>query len=225
MKIQDLLEDLVNATIDRKKYNGTLKTKNDSLIRSNKELGNGSQASVKHDPNDPHMVKKHNTKVYPSKPAWEFGQTNDGYNKYIEFLINNNLTDNIHFPKVYNVKTIVDKDENKIHTYTMEKLVESEHLSEEEVNAFIEHNLIGRWKIKLLDEYNALEDTCSLISNCICGYSEALTFFSNEELIEAIKTLTKVKAAIAGQIDLSSYNIMWRRTPHGMILVFTDPFY
>ena len=229
MKIQELLEDLVNADISRKKYNGTLQGKDTRYAKSKKQLSNGSQASVKADPNDPHMIKKHNTKVFPEiKKATGYGRparTNDGFNEYIEYLINHQLTDNIHFPKIYNIKTIIDKDNRKIHSYTMERLIETFELSEDEINAFIEKTVSEDWMGYIEPGKDGLDDVIPLIRKCLDITKRPSDIFIDEEFIKAIDILNKVKSAIHGKDDLSVYNIMWRRTPYGVILVFTDPFF
>jgi hypothetical protein len=228
MKIQYLIEDLVNADIARKRFNGTLKRKDTGYALSGKQLSNGSQASVKADPNDPHMIKKHNTKVYPEKSiiqGFKPTRANDGFNDYIEYLINNNLTDNIHFPKVYNVKTIIDKNGDKIHTYTMERLIETDTLTVEQIEAFLENNLSEKWQDSVKWTSHPIEYVVRLITNCIQGTRDMDEIFTNKELISAISIIKQIKNTISAQIDLSVHNIMWRRTPYGMILVFTDPFF
>jgi hypothetical protein len=172
------------------------------------------------------MIKKHNTKIFPEKSrVLNRTRENDGFNDYIEYLINNNLTDNIHFPKIYNIKTITDKTDHKIHSYTIEKLIETEALSEPELDAFIENNLSEAWQGHLNWAVEPFRKFIEILSDCIEGKRSASNILSNKELIDAVNILHQAKNELKLENDLSVYNVMWRRTPYGMVLVFTDPFF
>lgn len=227
MKILDLLiEDLVNTNWKEKEYNGVLKSRPMGVSDQRKSLGSGNNASVKPDPNDPHMVRKHNTHTYRSPEGFDSG-TNDGFNKYIEYLITYNLTDNIHFPKVYDINTIKDKHGQKIHTYRIEKLIESSDVSPEEVEAFVHRDLGPDFKNYGTGTIAVIESACDYLAECILDATwnkERISGLS-DTMKDAVKILGQISRVIGQRTDLHSGNIMWRRTPHGMIFVFNDPFY
>lgn len=219
MKIHDLLEDLIGTMKTQKTYNGTLGQKSRNYNTMRKALGSGHFASVKPDPNDPHLVKKHSKRAESSI---------DGYNAFIEYLINHDLMDNIHFPKIYNITAITDKHGNKIHTYKMEKLIPFEEANRKELEFFI-HKTFNEKGIKEILESCARHGTSFvlalgiIISDCAYGDFNLNNIIDDSfrEAMETIKVIARDTPFV--NIDIKTDNMMWRRTPHGLVLVFTDP--
>lgn len=215
MKIQELLEDLINTTRQNKKFSGAFKRHSDSAPPSAKELGHGFFSSVKNDPNDPHMVKKHGI-----KPSAE-----DAYNVFIEYLIDNDLMDNIHFPKVYDITKIQDRNGHTIHTYKIEKLINFNDASTKEAEAFIHRSFDDRaTEMMARNNYGLLSAITMFFEDCLMDHPEYVGMITDDSLKEALRVIK----AIEGQdrhifSDIKSDNMMWRRTPHGLVLVFIDP--
>lgn len=230
MRITDLLEELIDSSKKEKTYKGTL-----SLDRfkprktSSDTIAHGSHATVKADKNDPHMVVKHNTRAYKANPTEKdlhFGNyNNDGFNEFIEYIINNNLTDNIHFPKVYNITTITDKDGSRVHKYTMERLVNDLDVDEKLRDASIE-SLVTEEYFKSLEWHdNPFIAFCKSMEHYVRGNRD-LDFITSESLIEALKIVRQAALKIGkNRLDMHAGNFMWRRTSFGLILVITDPLF
>lgn len=218
MNIYDLLEDLIGTVKTQKTYNGVLGTKSRNFNTGRKALGSGNYASVKQDPNDPHLVKKHSKRI-ESK--------DDGYNNFIEYLINHDLMDNIHFPKIYNITAIKDKEGNVIHTYKMEKLIPFYDANKRELEFFI-HKTFNQDGVNIILKAYARNDSLPLAISMIisdCAYGdfdmEYIIDDSFREAIDTIKVIARDTPFV--NIDIKIDNMMWRRTPHGLVLVFTDP--
>lgn len=229
MRILDILtEELVTPTVTQKRYNGQFepqfKAKNDSS--KGKIIGQGTQASVKQDPTDPHMVRKHNIRPYSRD-----GQQ-DGFNDFINFLINNEFLDNIHFPKVYDIKTIKDRYGRQIHTYRMERLIPHTELTDRELKAVAAANFKGmdlRWieREKDPDAFNriAMEQIVVALGEAI-GERDTKAIAS-ETLQQAVDITARGLRALGANLDIDSHlnNVMFRRQSTGVVLVINDPFY
>lgn len=234
MKIQLLLE-LIQTTQTSKPFHGSLVLRRDSkhynrnVLR--KELGAGTQSSVKDHPNDPHMVKKHNIRPYPDT----LGKQTDGFNQFINYLIEHDLLDNVHFPKVYDIKEIVDQDDRKIYTYTMEKLVPSMSLYRDEIDAFCEKIFTPELAERFFTDASMLgrsEETYKyrMFDLFTQEFDEALNYgritdIQDESLRDAFVTLHMISLRLKKSSDLHNGNFMWRRSSTGVQIVFTDPFH
>lgn len=225
----ELMEELVHPEISRKSFGGKFSSysKNQNLISSTKKksIGVGTQARVKNDPMDPHMVKKHNTRPYNAT----HGKGNDGFNIFIDYLITNDLTDNIHFPKVYNIKTITDRDGSFIHTYTMEKLVEFSAVGADQIVSYMDNNLnpdlIGTMPEWIVDEDAKLRWLEPRIERVIDrAVSLNADVASTETLSEAFNIVYKASRELNIDSDLHIGNMMWRRSSTGLTLIINDPF-
>ena len=233
MKIQLLLE-LIQTTQSSKQFHGKFGgKKRENHNRWKKGLGGGTQASVKDHPHDPHLVKKHNVKAYPD----DNGKLTDGFNSFVNYLIEHDLMDNVHFPKVYDIKEIVDKNGRKIYTYDMEKLVKSEDLSREELEAFCERTFIPEtvieflddaataptrgdhepYRLRLLDKFTNVFDSALNYGNVADLQDESLKF--------AFEIIHQIATHLQKNSDLHHSNYMWRRSSTGVQIVITDPFW
>jgi len=221
MKILDLLEKLIDPNVESKKFGGTLKHRDifrRSRYNNKKEIGKGTHSSVKDDPRDPHMVVKNNTQPYSSE------RSKDGFAKFVEFLIDSDLLDNIHFPKVYNIKRITDQDRNFIYAYRLEKLYDMDILSLEELNAIRETHL------KDIPEFtskgNGIEDIAAMTGEAL-SYGDFSylrgSYAKDLKLLHDWFKENQIKLGL--KEDLIYKNIMVRKTPYGNQLVLSDPFF
>ena len=234
MKIIDLLlEDQFQTSRVEKRFSGSLKSQH--YIKRH-EISRGTQAAVKDDKTDPHMVTKYNHRTYhdDDKPSRRFeNRKDDGFNQFINYLIDNKLMGvNPHFPRVYDVKTITDREGKRIHTYTVEKLIEFDAVSRPELESFLEHSLHpdSVWIDPDIVEERpwvlaASERIAKRLELCVRQMSTARETLKSETLIGAIKVLHKMDKEFPSQLDIHYGNLMWRRTQHGLTLVFNDPIF
>lgn len=239
MKILDIiLEDQFVTTRSEKQYHGTLKAQHRQRTH---ELSRGTQAAVKLDKTDPHMVDKYNHQTYgdDKPPLRRFPKRkDDGFNQFINYLIDHKLMGtNTHFPRVYDVTTITDKTGRRIHTYTVEKLVESTDVSKPELAAVIEHQFNPRVFALEPDQMEQFPDPenedewcvaymkriATKLGDCVKYASTAEESIKSETLLAAIKILKAMDKEFPQQMDIHAANIMWRRGPSGLVLVFNDP--
>lgn len=221
MKIQMLLE-LIDTNVETKQYRGEFRGNSTGNPRSsNKEIGSGVYSKVRNDPHDPHMVQKrhHNPKA----------ASNDGFVKWGDYLINNNLVDsNPHFPRIYNVRKIEDSEGQKIYKYQIEKLVPTEDVSPKLLKAVWRQNFTKESMPEDIEELDAedIADTMSgIISMAVEGNREYMDDIISDSLKQAVQHLHAYYEETNFTVpDLHSGNIMLRRTPHGVQLVITDPF-
>lgn len=221
MKI-DLLLELVQPKVAEKKFNGYMRDGNRS---SHKEVGRGLRSSVKHDATDPHMVRKHNHETFADyeKP--------DGFNQFINYLIENDLLDNPHFPRVYNITKVTGQNDKHIYTYKMEKLVSGVELNGKEIDAVIHQNFQD-WAINVGEDHynrealwvrkklNAIE---SVLTTAV--HQKDYRKLKSETLIEACQILHNMLKHYETDLDLNIGNFMFRRTGVGLQLVITDPIF
>lgn len=205
-------------------YGGEFKR---SWTPSPKAIGRGKHSSVKPDPRNPDNVIKHNIRPYPLPD----GADNDGFNVFITYLIDNNLTGNPHFPRVNTVKTLTDKTGSRIHKYNMEKLQPSWKLTPQEFHDFVNQNLVDGVLGLSEEEMEYVDD--DFLNNAMGAFVGALAnnlpynkpLAKSTELDQAVKIMSRIlKETDHLVLDLNDENIMWRRDGAGLTLVFADPF-
>lgn len=225
----ELLEELVQTDMSQKNWNGRFTGMPSDKVYANthrRALGVGSHASVKDHPTDPHMVKKHNNNPYGANTRRQY----DGFNVFIQYLIDNNLTDNIHFPKVYDLKTINDRDGNRIHAYTMEKLVGFWNVGVDQVLSYFQNHFIPGVFPEVPDYITKDDDKLRWFEKYVDDrmhkaiYTNA-EIASTESLAEALKIVYKARRETGAAPDLGTENLMWRRSASGLVLVINDPLY
>ncbi len=176
------------------------------------------------------MVRKHNFRPMGTNgPHAAQMLTKDGFNYFIENIIKSDSFDNIHFPKVYNIKKITDKEGNWIHKYDVERLIPLKELSNREIYRLFTDNFKRHVKeYEKMDSYD-LEDTRSNIGFILSSairkndHSE----LRSAELKKAVSLLHNMNTRASDEghfMDLHSDNVMARRTPYGLQLVINDPF-
>ncbi len=209
MKILDLLEKQIHSTVEPDgRFNGRFRSSYDNTNSEN----SGYYSSVKGDKTDPHMIVKH-TKNLDIK---------DPYSDYIQYLIKHDLIDsNPHFPRVYNIKKIVDKNGKEIYKYRMERLEQMGDLNDDIKETILKQNFdttdYGGWPV---DDYDRL--AADILSRAVrLKHPDRI---KQSSLKEAVLTLYEIYANNSWTVDLHRYNFMIRRTPTGFQIVLTDPF-
>lgn len=214
MKILDLLERQIDTVISPDaKYRGKFKNKN---LPDDGRTGFFSR--VADDKKDPHMVVKSTIKP----------QYSDGYHYYIKQLIEKDLIDtNIHFPRIYNVKRIEDKNGYNVYKYQMEKLVKFLVLDIDLQKAVLENNFnYDKGKVELeIEQYGAKGIAIQVADMLDEGARGKTSVIKSSSLMEALKVLNMIKEENSMlTLDIHISNFMVRMTPSGPQIVLTDPF-
>lgn len=227
MKITDILE-MFEPNVSSGTYDGEFKDKGEWDYDKKKARefpggGRGNFANVRPDKKDPHMVRKnHHTPI--------FGDEEDGYVPFINYLIQHKLMgEYVNLPRIYDVKRIASKrNEGYIYSYTLEKLLSFKEVEMDEMNSVINRTLGDKppkgmpWfnredaqNTKTLNQWFASQIERSLGD----GYN-----IRDPELVKALELIDKVNTDNPNNItDIHGGNIMYRRTPHGLQVVITDP--
>lgn len=191
-------------------------------------MGTGNFSTVDSIPNDPHMVKK------TSNVADVNSDDADAYWGYISKIVENKLWENPYFPRVYDITKIQDKEGKIMYRGKIEKLVELHDainnlndlnsLSRKIVGQGLDEEKYSNRRIEILNEYFAefIEKYVKLgePTGIFRDYSEQDFDSSFKEACKTLRELGKT----GWQIDIHQWNIMVRRGPHGLQLVFSDPF-
>jgi hypothetical protein len=224
MKILQLLERQIDTNIDTKRFHGTL--------RRAKRGHPTAFSKGRDDKNDPHMFQKYN---HTPLPDWKV----DGYDVFIRYLIQHDI-ENPHFPRVYNIKKIVDDSGDYITKFDVEKLLSYDKLNPEEllnvlVTTFVTPNHAKHW-VKDIEQqiasetYNYNVDHLKeVIANAVGGslrhgIDKPDDIIRLDSLKEAVKIFNTIRDQEKLVGDLHTGNILYRRTGHGVQLVLNDPF-
>lgn len=225
MKITDILE-MLEPAVSKKRYNGTfVDTNHHEYDEANKgkEGGRGVFSNVRADKKDPHMMRKNHHG--PVTVDMERNYIQDGYVGFINHLIENKLVGQyVNLPRVYDIKELTDKQGKKVFTYTIEKLLSHNDISEKELVQVIE-NTLDHVPPTLSDDYS------SHGMNRWFGDELESAIFNNyrhvidEEMKKSLQVIRDIVKANGHEmsIDLNSGNIMYRRTPYGLQAVLSDP--
>lgn len=180
----------------------------------------GAYSKVKPD-TDPHLVRKSSLRSSPE----EF---TEGFKAFIQFIIDNNFIDNIHMPRVYEVKTIKGSDGYKIDTFRTEKLVGGDEINQEQMQDYLEQ-VTGDRHDELAAKYGTqfTDKPHKLLANIIKGaVHSGKPPFASDELNKACLIVRKaIRSIPEADNDLHFNNIMFRRTPVGIQVVLNDPVY
>lgn len=207
----DLLgEDLTRTQVTDRNYGGVMKFDRNALKK--RALASGIFSTVMADEEDPHMVKKVSSQ--PMGPDHHVKA--DGFNQYVRMLAQDDLMDNIHFPKVYKANTTTDKTGTHRNSFTIERLVDLQNISPEEFEGLAE-----RCFLRPVVDAAAMADRIS--ASCESAYERKM-YIRMDSLIEACEIMQRLDQASDFRLDLHEGNLMVRRTPHGLQLVISDPF-
>jgi hypothetical protein len=219
MKIDKILEDII-PNRQEVQLNRPLTGKN---LDRNNTMGKGFFSVARPD-RDPHMIKKYKYRMGAKDP----------YDAYINYIIDDNLTSNPCFPRIYNIKKITDSDGNVTHKYTVEKLISGEEVSNEELESVMDRifteevkadiieyaSTDSRGKVRENPEFH--DGIASRLNGCLRGFQLNGTII-DENMTKAIIAIRKMVRDGVGMVDLHSDNLMYRRTKYGVQPVLSDP--
>ncbi len=204
-------EKLAHTEVSDRRYGGQF---NNARVahQTRDELGRGAFSKVRPDQNDPHMVQKQS--VVPLGKAHQ--DKEDGFAGFVRMMLENDLMDNIHFPKIYKAQKTTDTTGTHRNSYTMEKLEPLTSLSREEAAALEERHMNPGY-----DEDFALYER--IYDACRSSRAREM-YIKMDSLKEACETLDELDDISDFRLDINRGNLMVRRTPHGLQLVISDPF-
>lgn len=204
-------EDLAQTQVSDRKYSGQF---NYDRVRhkTRDELGRGAFSKVRPDREDPHMVTKQSVTPLGSNHL----DKADGFDAFVKMLIDNDLMDDIHFPKVYKAQKVTDKTGTHKHNYTIEKLEPLKSLSREEL-ASIEDSHMNPGYDEDFPIWERIYDACR-------SARAREMYIKMESLKESCQSLEDMGDYSDFRLDIHRDNLMVRRTPYGLQLVFSDPF-
>jgi hypothetical protein len=228
----EIMEDLSRPETVEKRYNGVFRNHHQQAFNvqqstKNRTLGQGFYSNVKSHRTDPHLVQKNNHR--------QMARNTDGFNVFVEWLIKQDKLDNIHFPRIYNIKRITDREDNVVHSYEMEKLIKAADVTKEEILAFHEHNihedtlaldgLLERGFNDDVFKAQYFNHLCHALNRAV--KQKIFSYFLADSMKTAIATLIEAshdESLPQLYIDFHEGNLMWRRGPTGLTLVFSDPY-
>lgn len=224
MKITDLLEDTI-PTRQSVRLNRNLDGNRD--VDERNKLGMGRFSVVRPDRNDPERVKKYNHQFAEKDP----------FRNYIDYIIDNGLTDNPYFPKVYNIKTVSDPEGRESHKFTMERLTPGSNIEPQKIEDMIKRTLDPQVANQIISKAKDPEEIRFYRNNLSWAlhslYSKYLnkclfdgvTGVTDKNLAQALETIRKLDAAddeISPDMQ-NSTNLMYRQDGNGVQPVITDP--
>lgn len=220
MKLKDLGlldENIAQTMASSVNYNHPLRSLGGTT--NSGRLGDGAYSVVTNDRSDPHMVRKYGHK--PLKPDAPIKR--DGFEVFIQYLMDHDEMDNIHFPKVYTNKKITDTTGAHINKFQVERLVPGSALSIQE-RAFIEEQNFEPNVLSAFDDSEIIDGMAACVENGVVNAARGKRTIKSESLLEACRIVREaIKATPGSRTDIHQDNIMFRRTPYGVQLVLNDP--
>lgn len=216
MKISDLLdlvERQVATELEQRPFHGNL--------RDSSRGKRSAFASGRPDRSDPHMFQKYNHRPLGGRD--EYGA--DGYEAFIRYLLENDI-DNPHFPVVYGIKKITDKNGKYINKYNVERLQEFDTLERDDINLIIRNNFedMAQGEFEGMPRIDMLDTVAALIEDTVSRFPLHINYFRQDSLKEALEILHNIANAKRFHVDIHRGNLMVRRGPVGLQLVINDPF-
>jgi hypothetical protein len=173
---------------------------------------------------DPHEVRKYNRTPDNS--------LQDGFVLYAKYVVKHKLWDNVHFPKIYVTNQAASHGDEEFYDWTMERLTWWKDISEEEYLAMIDRYFsipvaeLLRSKgddLSYGEQFRFAQGISDILRAMLRG--DMAVDVIDDELLDALRHLVAIKEEIGFKLyDLHRFNIMYRRTPVGTQLVFSDPF-
>jgi len=179
---------------------------------------------------------------------------NNGYLRYINEVLNanhNRYLPQIFNVSMFDGDP--ETDFRKYYVVQIERLLPVEDISEEEILQLLEqtfgHRLTSKEKVEIRQKSKEwgnewfssspyFEYLVRYIDSSILGYqnrdpllksvkktSDTMATFVNPELKNTIRIMKKFKNNSGLRSDLHLHNIMFRRSPYGIQMIFTDPFH
>jgi hypothetical protein len=216
------LDEIINTNVQHKEIDTTFgRTDGYGWEDRDKDdkLGSGLYYAAYDDEDDPHMIKKISTQpTYPSDGK-------DGNEEYIAAIVKHKLSgNNIWVPRVYDFTTIKDANRSKHYEFTLERLVESGDVMEDEVMGGIMNAFGPSFEYESKDRSQDARHITDEVGKHIHWMIRTKDISTdNPDLTEAIEVLAEACGKYTSRIDLHWGNIMYRRTPYGAQLVINDP--
>ena len=206
-----LNERIIQTSMSDKTYPGTFNNVRHSRV-SKDELGRGAFSKVTPDHNDPHLVKKTNITPLGKQHA----DKADGFEQFVRLIDESGMNENIHFPRIYRATKVTDAQGTHRSSYSMEKLEPIKSLSFEDSKTLEQTHMTEGYSedASLSDR---LYDACR-------SPSARERYVKMESLKEACEALYEMDDVSDFRLDIHKDNIMVRRTPYGVQLVFSNPF-
>jgi hypothetical protein len=205
MKLDEIFDTSTEVKFSRREF-----TPNAYPKPTKDELGRGAFSIARTDSTDPHMVIK--------RQKLRSDTMKDGFNGFAEIVARDQLWDMIHFPRVYAIKKIMNKDETiGLHRWRMEKLIGYNQLSGEEINALT--------KRYFNMETNSVFSIADNICRAINGDTDIIV---DDTLLKAVYKMSDIFDEVKKSLphvflDLHGENLMFRRTHVGIDAVISDP--
>lgn len=229
MNIIELLEAPFQTSFDQKKTTKDLKNFKQSPI-DKKKMGeknwldrthkHGAYSIVRDDKTDSHMVNK------TSREAETMGK--DPFVEFVKYIYKNGYRDNVHMPRVYNVKEIFDDNSKAIHKIKIEKLTDGKDIDKEVMTNYIKSIADENWYRNFVDDDGNIHYTTvshfvtAGIHDEIHGKS-CSEYITSDSLVEACQIVSEAVRDLGGNVDTHHNNLMFRMGPYGIQVVFSDP--
>ena len=251
MRLTDILNESVNILdVDNVKK---LTKEQFERITNRAELGKGNYNTVY--VNDQYSDNK---VIQTMNPRF------NGYLQYVNEILK--LGKNRYLPQIYEISVYQDYEYAKeageweseesdnsnvspinFYVVTMERLIPSTKIDDEEILSLIERNIghkLTTKERKQIETYSPniespyfeyltrfIEGSLKVHSGrepmlpTIKKVTAAHNLFTDTEFRNALRLMKSIKLKTDTAFDIHSQNLMFRRTPYGIQMVFTDPFY
>lgn len=173
------------------------------------QIGQGAFGSVFSHKNRPNSVIKVGR-------AYEADNQRDGYLNYIEsILINDRMSSNPYFPRVYNLKTY----KNGSYVIEVEKLQRLDQFDIEMLHA-AGRQMFTHWpETNQMDSFNAARRISEMIWDALTHTN----YVKDEQLKQALYLIKLIHRTKKAGLDINSNNVMGRQTSYGLQVVLSDP--
>lgn len=209
-------------------------------------LGDGNRATVHQDKDDPHMVKR-----YSKRSDSNYF---DKFNRYAKIIVDRKLWQNPHFPRIYETETELvgpSGPKNAYINWKIERLFSYETLSFDDAKTMV-YNYFNEGFFKEVMGTSSSQTNPDNIDEMYFESRAATANYTNRPVVaiivndmcrqilprplgtlnennEAFKQAVHILNELYDTIpefdnDLIPTNVMFRRGPGGIQMVFTDPF-
>lgn len=207
------LIEIINTRHKTVNLNRNIKSDQRSLEYDFDDISNKGQFSTAKELPDEHLIK------LTQRRRINKDQIADAKHLYYREIVENSLWDNPHFPRIYESKEFIGKNNVKRSNWKVEKLIEIYKLNKYEL-------------VEMSDRY-FYDSEADNFDNNFFGFLNCAYIFTKrkihrikyEPLIEAANILFKIQDKYKLDFDLHDGNIMFRRGSQGTQMVFVDPFF
>lgn len=219
MRLNEIFDTKITDRKISKEFNNEKLSNEYFEKKSNNDVNAGNFGYVKKS-GDPFTVNK--------RPHIATDLENDGYFRYIKYVVDNNLAQsNPFFPRVYGLKTFTDKNGRSRYSIKLEKLENFDNVSINELQNLAKQlfknydELIQN--VKKYRKPNNERDAIYWLFHDEIAVTDNL---KNSKLKQAIEIISNLQHKDNKHFnwDLHAGNVMARRVPYGLQLVIIDPF-